>query len=121
MLRPAVLVVPFCLSLALAMTSAKRNAALPDVPTVAETLPGFEAGIWHGIGAPKGTPKEIIATLNKELNAILATPEIQQKFANIGGTAIGGTPEAYGKFVASEIEKWGKVIKAANIKPVSAH
>ena len=104
-----------------AVTSAKRNAALPDVPTVAEVVPGFDAGIWHGIGAPKGTPKEIIATLNKEINAILATPEIKQKFANIGGTAIGGTPEEYGKFVASEIEKWGKVIKAANIKPVSAH
>src|ERR1019366_8573326 len=95
---------------ALAVTGAKRSDALPDIPTVAEVLPGFEANIWHGIGAPKGTPPEIIAD-----------PQIKQKFANIGGTAIGGTPEAYGKFVAAEIEKWGKVIKAADIKPVSAH
>jgi tripartite-type tricarboxylate transporter receptor subunit TctC len=106
---------------ALAVTGAKRSDALPDIPTVAEVLPGFEANIWHGIGAPKGTPPEIIAKLNKEINAILADPQIKQKFANIGGTAIGGTPEAYGKFVAAEIEKWGKVIKAADIKPVSAH
>jgi tripartite-type tricarboxylate transporter receptor subunit TctC len=106
---------------ALGVTSAKRNAALPDVPTIAETVPGFDAGIWHGIGAPKGTPKDIIATLNKEINVILATPAIKEKFGNIGGTAIGGTPEDYGKFIATEIAKWGKVIKAANIKPVSAH
>ena len=106
---------------ALAVTSAKRNAVLPDVPTVAETLPGFAAGIWHGIGAPKGTPQEIVATLNKEINGILASPEIKEKFANIGGTALGGTPEEYGKFITAEIEKWGKVIKAANIQPVSTH
>jgi tripartite-type tricarboxylate transporter receptor subunit TctC len=106
---------------ALAVTSAKRNGALPDVPTVAETVPGFDAGIWHGIGAPKGTPKEIVATLNKEINVILATPEIKAKFANIGGAAIGGTPEQYGKFIAAEIDKWGKVIKSANIKPVASH
>ena len=84
-------------------------------------MPGFEANIWHGIGAPKGTPKEIIATLNKEINAILATPETKEKFANIGGAALGGTPEEYGKFIAAEIDKWGKVIKAANIKPVAEH
>ena len=104
---------------ALAVSSAKRSDALPDVPAVAELLPGFEANIWHGIGAPKGTPKEIIATLNKEINVILTAPQIKEKFANIGGTALGGTPEEYGKFIASEIEKWGKVIKAANIKPVA--
>ncbi|HEY1473264.1 MAG TPA: tripartite tricarboxylate transporter substrate binding protein [Pseudolabrys sp.] len=106
---------------ALAVSSAKRSPALPDVPAAAEVLPGFEANIWHGIGAPKGTPPEIVAKLNKEINGILATPEIKEKFANIGGTALGGTPEEYGKFVAAEIEKWGKVIKAANIKPVSEH
>jgi tripartite-type tricarboxylate transporter receptor subunit TctC len=78
---------------ALAVSSAKRSDALPDVPAVAELLPGFEANIWHGVGAPKGTPKEIVATLNKEINVILATPEIKEKFANIGGTALGGTPE----------------------------
>jgi tripartite-type tricarboxylate transporter receptor subunit TctC len=106
---------------ALAVSSAKRSDALPDVPAVAELLPGFEANIWHGIGAPKGTPKEIIATLNKEINAILATPQTKEKFANIGGTALGGTPEEYGKFISAEIDKWGKVIKAANIKPVAEH
>jgi len=106
---------------ALGVTSAKRSSALPDVPTVAETVPGFEASIWHGIGAPKGTPKDIIARLNKEIDAILATPQIKEKFANIGGTAIGGTPEDYGKFMAVEIAKWGKVIQSANIKAVPAH
>jgi len=106
---------------ALAVSSAKRSDALPDVPAVAEFFPGFEANIWHGIGAPKGTPKDIIATLNKEINVILADPQTKEKFANIGGTALGGTPEEYGKFVAAEIDKWGKVIKAANIKPVAEH
>ena len=106
---------------ALAVSSAKRSDALPDVPAVAELLPGFEANIWHGIGAPKGTPKEIIATLNKEINAILATPQTKEKFANIGGTALGGTSEEYGKFVSADIEKWAKVIKAANMKPVAEH
>jgi tripartite-type tricarboxylate transporter receptor subunit TctC len=106
---------------ALAVSSAKRSDALPDVPAVAEFFPGFEANIWHGIGAPKGTPKDIIATLNKEINVILADPQTKEKFANIGGTALGGAPEEYGKFVAAEIDKWGKVIKAANIKPVAEH
>jgi len=106
---------------ALGVTSAKPNPALPDVPTIAQSVPGFEASIWHGIGAPKGTPKDIVDRLNKEINGILATPEIKTKFGNIGGTALGGTPEQYGKFIATEIEKWGKVIKSANIKPVSAH
>jgi tripartite-type tricarboxylate transporter receptor subunit TctC len=106
---------------ALGVSSTKPNAALPDVPTIAKYVPGFEASIWHGIGAPKGTPKDIVDKLNKEINVILASPEIKTKFANIGGTAIGGTPEEYGKFIATEIAKWGKVIKAANIKPVSAH
>jgi len=106
---------------ALAVSSAKRSAVLPDVPTIAEVVPGFEADIWHGIGAPKGTPPEIVARLNKKINVILADPQIKEKFANLGGTALGGTPEEYGKFVASEIEKWGKVIKAANMQPVSEH
>jgi len=106
---------------ALAVTGTERSEVLPGIPTVAETLPGFEASIWHGIGAPKGTPKDIIAKLNKEIDAILATPDIKQKFANIGGVAMGGTPEQYGKFIADDIEKWRKVIKAAGIKAVSAH
>ena len=106
---------------ALAVSSAKRSDALPDAPAVAELLPGFEANIWHGIGAPKGTPMEIIATLNKEINVILAAPQTKEKFANIGGAALGGTPEEYGKFIATEVDKWAKVIKAANIKPVAEH
>jgi tripartite-type tricarboxylate transporter receptor subunit TctC len=106
---------------ALAVSSAKRSPTLPDVPAVAEVLPGFDADIWHGIGAPKDTPKEIIDKLNKEINAILATPQIKEKFANLGGTALGGTPEEYGKFLASEVVKWGKVIKAAHIQQVAEH
>jgi len=106
---------------ALAVSSAKRSAALPDVPAAAEILPGFEANIWHGIGAPTGTPKGVIDKLNKEINVILKTPEIEQKFANIGGSALGGTPQEYGKFIAAEVEKWGKVIKAAHVEPVAEH
>jgi len=106
---------------ALAVTSATRSDALPGVPTVAEFVPGFDAGIWHGIGAPKGTPPDIIGKLNKEINAILVDPKTKEEFAKIGGKAIGGTAEEYGKFVAAEIEKWGKVIKTANIKPDSSH
>ena len=106
---------------ALGVTSTKPSPALPDVPTIAQYVPGFEASIWHGIGAPKGTPKDIVDKLNKDINDILATPAIKEKFANIGGTAIGGTPDQYGKFIATEVEKWAKVIKAANIKPVAAH
>ena len=106
---------------ALAVSSAKRSSVLPDIPAVAEIFPGFDADIWHGIGAPKATPKDIIDKLNKEINAILATPEIKTKFANLGGEALGGTPEQYGKFIASEVDKWGKVIKAAHIELVGAH
>ncbi len=106
---------------ALAVTSTARSDALPDVPTVAATVPGFEASIWHGIGAPKGTPPDIVARLNKEINAVLADPQIKEKFANIGGTVLTGSPAEYGKFVAGEIEKWAKVIKAAKIEAVSAH
>ncbi len=106
---------------ALAVSSAKRSPALPDVPAVAEVIPGFAANIWHGVGVPKGTPQEIVTRLNKEINVILTDPQIKEKFANIGGTALGGTSENYGKFVAAEIDKWGKVIKSANIQPVAEH
>jgi tripartite-type tricarboxylate transporter receptor subunit TctC len=106
---------------ALGVTGAKRSEALPDVPTIAEFVPGYEAYIWHGIGAPKATPPEIVERLNKEINAVLATPEIKEKFAKIGGAALGGTSEAYGKLIASEIEKWGKVVREANLNPQSEH
>jgi tripartite-type tricarboxylate transporter receptor subunit TctC len=105
----------------LAVTSSTRVAALPDVPTVATTLPGFEAYIWHGVGAPKGTSPDIVAKLNKGINSVLADPGIQEKFANLGGTVLTGSPAEYGKFVADEIVKWRKVIKTADIKAVSAH
>jgi tripartite-type tricarboxylate transporter receptor subunit TctC len=106
---------------ALAVTSATPSDALPGVPTVGQSLPGFEAGIWHGIGAPKGTPADVIAKLNKEFNAVLAEPKIKEAFAKNGGTPVGGSPEAFGQFIHKEIEKWAKVIKTANIKPQTSH
>jgi tripartite-type tricarboxylate transporter receptor subunit TctC len=106
---------------ALAVSTTKRSAALPDVPAAAELLPGFEATIWHGVGAPKGTPPEIVATLNREINVILKSPQTTEKFANIGGTALGGTPEEYRKFLAADIDRWAKVIKAGHIEQVTEH
>ncbi len=106
---------------ALAVTSTKPSEALPGVPTVDATVPGFSAGIWHGIGAPKGTPAAVIARLNKEFNAILAEPKMKEDFAKYGGTPVGGTPEAFGKFIANEIAKWGKVVKTAHVEVDSEH
>jgi tripartite-type tricarboxylate transporter receptor subunit TctC len=97
---------------AIAVTTATRAAALPDVPTIAETVPGFEASVFYGMAAPRGTPRAIIDKLNREVNAALADPALQAKLADLGGTAIGGTPEDFGKLIASETEKWSKVIKA---------
>jgi tripartite-type tricarboxylate transporter receptor subunit TctC len=102
---------------ALAVTSAKRSDALPNVPAVAELVPGFEASIWHGIGAPKNTPAAIVNKLNGEINAVLADPKVKERFADLGGTAIGGSPEQFRTLIADEITKWGKVIRAANINP----
>jgi tripartite-type tricarboxylate transporter receptor subunit TctC len=102
---------------ALAVTGTTRSDALPDVPTVAEFVPGYSAIIWHGIGAPKDTPADIIDKLNTEINAVLADPGLKARFADLGGTAIGGSPADFSKLIASEIEKWGKVVRAANIKP----
>jgi tripartite-type tricarboxylate transporter receptor subunit TctC len=95
----------------------KLRALLPDVPAVADFVPGFEASIWHGIGAPKNTPPAIINKLNREINAVLADPKINERFADLGGTAIGGSPADFGTLVADEIAKWGKVIRVANINP----
>jgi tripartite-type tricarboxylate transporter receptor subunit TctC len=100
----------------LAVTGATRSDALPDVPTVGEFLPGYEANTWHGIGTPKNTPAQIINKLNSEINAVVADPQMKERFANLGGTAIGGSPAEFSKFMASEIEKWSTVIQAANIK-----
>jgi tripartite-type tricarboxylate transporter receptor subunit TctC len=102
---------------ALAVTTATRQAELPDIPTVAEFVPGYEASGWYGIGAPRSTPIEIIDRLNKEIDAALADPEIKARLAAIGAVAMPMTPAEFGKFVADETEKWGKVIRAANIKP----
>jgi tripartite-type tricarboxylate transporter receptor subunit TctC len=102
---------------ALAVTTAERSQALPDVPTVAEFVPSYEASSWYGIGAPAGTPAEIVDKLNKEINAGLADPKLNARLAELGGTAMVGSPADFGKFIADETEKWGKVIRAANIKP----
>jgi tripartite-type tricarboxylate transporter receptor subunit TctC len=101
---------------ALAVTTAERSELLPDIPTVADFLPGFEASFWIGIGAPRNTPAEIVTKLNKEINAGLADPVIKTRLADLGGTALQGTHAEFGKFIADETEKWGKVIRAANIK-----
>ena len=101
---------------ALAVTTAKRSDALPNVPTVAEAVPGFEASAFFGMGVPKGTPPEIIEKLNKEINAALADPRMKAKLAELGGMLVPGTPEDFGKLVADETEKWAKVVKTANVK-----
>jgi tripartite-type tricarboxylate transporter receptor subunit TctC len=101
---------------ALAVTTAARSELLPDSPTVADFLPGFEASFWIGIGAPKNTPAEIVDKLNKEINAGLADPGIRTRLADLGGTALPGSPAEFGKFIADETEKWGKMARAANIK-----
>jgi tripartite-type tricarboxylate transporter receptor subunit TctC len=102
---------------ALAVTTATRSEALPDVPTVGDFLSGFEASVWLGIGAPKNTPSEIIDKLNREINAGLADPKIKARFADLGSTVLPGSPADFGELIAEETEKWGKVIRAANIKP----
>jgi tripartite-type tricarboxylate transporter receptor subunit TctC len=102
---------------ALAVTSATRSAALPDVPTMAESVPGYEATAWYGLVAPKGTPAKIVDILNKEVNAGLGDPTIKDKLADLGGLPMPMTPADFGKFIADETEKWGKVIRAAGIKP----
>jgi tripartite-type tricarboxylate transporter receptor subunit TctC len=101
---------------ALAVTSAHRLDALPDIPTVGEFVPGYEASGWFGLGAPKNTPAPIIDTLNREIDAELADPTMKARIADLGGSPMSMTPTAFGKFVADETEKWGKVIRAANIK-----
>ena len=98
---------------ALAVTTEKRSDALPDVPTVAETVPGYEASAWFGMGAPKGTPPEVIAVLNKAINEALADPKIKARLAEMGGMPMGGTPADFGKIIVDETEKWRKVVEFA--------
>ena len=97
-------------------TAALPSAVLPYLPTVSEFVPGYEASQWYGIGAPKNTLAEIVAKLNTEINATLADPEMKARFADLGGTVLAGSPADFGKFITDETDKWGKVIRAANIK-----
>jgi tripartite-type tricarboxylate transporter receptor subunit TctC len=103
---------------AMAVTTTERSALLPDAPTVADTVPGYEASALFGMGAPKNTPKEIIAKLNGEINAILAEPEMKKRLIDLGGEPLIGTPEAFGQLIVAETEKWKKVIEGANIPKV---
>ena len=100
----------------LAVTGATRLDALPDLPTVGDSVPGYEASSLYGIGAPRNTPAEIVDTLNRQVNAALADPKMRARLADIGGTALPGSPAEFGKLIADETEKWGKVIKFAGIK-----
>jgi tripartite-type tricarboxylate transporter receptor subunit TctC len=100
---------------ALAVTTTERSALLPDVPTVADTVPGYEASALFGMGAPKKTPKEIIEKLNKEINAVLAEPAIKAKLIDLGGEPLIGSPEDFGKMIVAETDKWEKVVKAAGV------
>jgi tripartite-type tricarboxylate transporter receptor subunit TctC len=101
---------------ALAMTTATRLPVLPDIPTVAEFVPGYEASFWTGIGAPKNTPAEIVDKLNKEINEALADAKIKTRLAELGAAALPGSPADFNKLIADETEKWGKVVRAAAIK-----
>jgi tripartite-type tricarboxylate transporter receptor subunit TctC len=102
---------------ALGVTSAKRSEALPDVPAIGEIVPGYEVNVWNGICVPKGTPPEIIATLNRAVNEVLADPRLKARFADLGGAPMPTTPAAFGKLVADETEKWAKVVKLSGAKP----
>jgi tripartite-type tricarboxylate transporter receptor subunit TctC len=101
---------------ALAVTTAMRSEALPDLPTVGEFLPGYEATAWYGVGAPRGTPVEIVGRLNKEINAGLADPKMKARLADLGSEGMPMTPAEFGKHVVDETDKWAKVVKFAGIK-----
>ncbi len=106
---------------ALAVTTATRSEVLPDLPTVADFVPGYEASAWYGVGVPKGTPDDIIDKLNKEINAILADPKAKARLADLGASLLAGSPADFGKLVADETEKWGKVVKFSGAKPESTN
>jgi tripartite-type tricarboxylate transporter receptor subunit TctC len=101
---------------ALAVTSEGREPSLPGVPTVGETVPGYEATAWFGIGMPKGTPRDVIDKVNAEVNRMLADPKMRERLAELGGKPIGGTPEDFGKVIAAETAKWGKVVTSSGAK-----
>ena len=99
-----------------AVTTATRSQVLPDLPTVAEFLPGYETSAWFGVGAPRNTPTEIIDKLNREINTALADRDIKARFADLGGTALPGSPIDFGKLIADETEKWAKVVAFSGVK-----
>jgi tripartite-type tricarboxylate transporter receptor subunit TctC len=101
---------------ALAVTTAVRSPQLPDVPIVADFVPGYEASQWYGLGAPRSTPADVIARLNRETNAVLADPKMQARLAELGATVLSGTPAEFGKLIAEETEKWAKVVKISGAK-----
>jgi tripartite-type tricarboxylate transporter receptor subunit TctC len=101
---------------ALAVTTAQRSEALPDVPVLADFVPGYEASAWFGMSVPRGTPPEIIASLNREINAALADPKMKAKLAELGGMVMPGSPADFGKVIAEETEKWAKVVKFSGAK-----
>lgn len=101
----------------LAITTTTRSGALPDLPSVGDFVPGYEVNTWFGVGAPRGTPADIVDKLNEEINAALADPQMKARLAELGGTVLAGTPADFEKLIADETEKWAKVIRAANIKP----
>jgi tripartite-type tricarboxylate transporter receptor subunit TctC len=100
----------------LALTAATRSEALPGIPTVGEYVPGYDVMQWNGIGAPKNTPAGIVDRLNREINAVLAEPSMKARLTDMGGGPLTGSPADFGKLIAAETEKWGEVIRAANIK-----
>ena len=102
---------------ALAVTIATRSQVLPDLPTVGDFVPGFEASAFQGIGAPKSTPAEIVNKLNVEVNALLDDPKVKTRIAELGATVLKNSPAGFGKYLAEETAKWAKVVKFANIKP----
>jgi len=101
----------------LAVTTAARLDVLPDIPALAAFVPGYEASGWHGLGAPANTPREIVETLNKEINAAFADPKMKARLADLGGTVLAGSAADFGKLIAEETEKWAKVVRFASLKP----
>src|SRR5262249_18095403 len=101
---------------ALAVTTVSRSEALSETPTLGEFVPGYEASFWAGFGAPRNTPAEIIGKLNNEINAALENSKMKTRLAELGGAALAGSAADFGRLIAAETEKWGKVIRAANIK-----
>jgi tripartite-type tricarboxylate transporter receptor subunit TctC len=102
---------------ALAVTTATRSEVLPDIPTAADFVPGYDVSDWMGVGAPKNTPAEIIDKLNREINAGLADAKLKARFADLGATVIPGSPADFGKLIAEETEKWARVVKFSGAKP----